>query len=157
MRDTIIILILIGAIAGFLVTRISGEDGKSAAVYLSDLNYPTQTINIGAATITVSVADTNKTRMQGLSGVAELNNDEGMLFVFEEDGLYSFWMKDMLIPIDIMWITVEGEIVGLFERFDPSSYPRTIASEVPARYVLEVKAGFIDEEKVKLGDQIFFE
>jgi uncharacterized membrane protein (UPF0127 family) len=75
-----------------------------------------------------------------------------MLFVFPEDGLYSFWMKDMLISIDILWISADGEIVHIVERVSPESYPEHFVSESPARYVLELPAGYVGSRGISVGD-----
>jgi uncharacterized membrane protein (UPF0127 family) len=93
---------------------------------------------------------------RGLGGRQSLPDDRGMLFVFPESGLHAFWMKDMLIPIDIIWISAEGQVVDVqtaqpepgvadpqLKRYNPSG---------PARYVLEVRAGLAAEKGVRAGD-----
>ena len=94
---------------------------------------------------------------RGLGGRQSLPDDGGMLFVFQEPGLHGFWMKDMLIPIDIIWISDGGRVVDVqtaqpepgvadpqLKRYNPSG---------PARYVLEVRAGLADEKGVQVGDE----
>lgn len=111
-----------------------------------------RTIDLGGQTIRVSMADTSETRGVGLGGRAALAPDEGMLFVFPQDGKYGFWMKNMRFSIDILWLTADGRIVYLAENISPETYPEVFASAVPARYVLELPAGFIGEYFVKVGD-----
>src|SRR3990167_10987110 len=101
-----------------------------------------RTIQLNGQTIRVSVADTETAREQGLSGRAGLATDEGMLFVFLKDGKYAFWMKDMLFSIDILWLSSDGAVVFMAKNVSPDTYPRAFAPDGPARYVLELPAGF---------------
>ena len=94
---------------------------------------------------------------RGLGGRESLPDDRGMLFVFPEPGRHGFWMKDMLIPIDIIWISAEGRVVDIqaaqpepgvadpqLKRYNPSG---------EAKYVLEVRAGLAAEKGVQVGDE----
>jgi uncharacterized membrane protein (UPF0127 family) len=109
---------------------------------------------VGGETLHVSVADTPAAREKGLSGKTGLAPDEGMLFVFPVAGVYSFWMKDMRFPIDILWIANDGTIVAIKENFSPASYPQTFAPATPARYVLEVPAGYCAAHQLQVGGRI---
>ncbi len=106
----------------------------------------------GHLPVCVSVADTARTRQLGLSGRSRLSADEGMLFVFPEDGKYAFWMKDMRFSIDIIWLSAAGSIVHITRSVSPDTYPRTFESDTPARYVLELSAGYVGAHDVKIGD-----
>ena len=103
------------------------------------------------ATISVEIADTAFTRMRGLSGHAPLLADEGMLFIFDEPGVYGFWMKDMLFPIDIIWLDANRNVVHIKSNADPSSYPESFAPEMPAQFVLEVTAGYTNANGIEIG------
>ncbi len=107
---------------------------------------------LGGEALLLVVADTDILRKQGLSGHRPLALNEGMLFVFPADDKHSFWMKDMLFPIDIFWLDNEYRIVDVKERATPESYPEVFTSSVPARYVLELSEGFFSSHKLKLGD-----
>lgn len=95
--------------------------------------------------IDVRVADTNKTMELGLSYFKSLPKKQGMLFVFPQVGIYSFWMKDMNFPIDIIWMDENFTVVDRFINVDPSSYPKTYTPSTPAAYVLEIPANTADE------------
>jgi uncharacterized membrane protein (UPF0127 family) len=86
-------------------------------------------------------ADTSTEREQGLSGRVDIPEDYGMLFVFPEKGDYAFWMKDMLVPIDILWLSDTGTITGIERSVQPATYPSTFHPPLPVRYVLETRAG----------------
>jgi uncharacterized membrane protein (UPF0127 family) len=113
---------------------------------------PTRTITLEGRAIRVAVADSDALRAQGLSGTSHLQEDEGMLFVFEEDGIYPFWMKDMRYSIDILWLDATGRVVHLEKSLSPDSYPQSFTPHSPARYVLEVRAGFADQHDIQIGD-----
>lgn len=110
------------------------------------------TIQINERIIRVEIADSPSERERGLSGKEGLAEDEGMLFVFEEDGRPAFWMKDMLFAIDIVWISRDGAIVHIEENVAPETYPASFAPRSEARYVVELPAGYASKYTVRLGD-----
>ncbi len=111
---------------------------------------------LGGVELFLKVADTEDLRAQGLSGSKPLFLNEGMLFVFPQEGLYGFWMKDMLFSIDILWLDSSYRIVDVKENATPGSYPESFVSSVKARYVLELSAGFFEAHKLKKGDRVEF-
>src|SRR3989344_8005153 len=78
-----------------------------------------QTVNLKGEKIVVEVADTVAKQIQGLSGRASMKNNEGMLFVFKEEAIQSFWMKDMQFSLDILWIDENKIIVGIERNVSP--------------------------------------
>ncbi|MCE9541342.1 DUF192 domain-containing protein [Candidatus Kaiserbacteria bacterium] len=115
---------------------------------------PTKTISIAGTSVRVAIADTPAKREQGLSGQAGLGENEGMLFIFPADGIFSFWMKDMLFSIDILWITADGKVVYMAQNAKPESYPASFMPDLAARYVLELPAGWAKAHNVSIGDQV---
>lgn len=111
---------------------------------------------INDAVFTVQIADSDYERAQGLSGVPSLRDNQGMLFLFDAPGNYLFWMKDMLIPIDIVWIDSNWQIVHIEHAVSPDSYPKTFGTEIPSQYVLEVAAGTAEQLKIRVGNTIQF-
>lgn len=121
---------------------------------------PQKTLIIDGITIHVEIADTAAKRAQGLSGVSTLGEDNGMLFVFDTgDVTPTFWMKDMLIPLDMIWIS-HGKIAHIDKNVPkpaantPDNQLKTYSAGTPIDYVLEVNAGFSDKNKVKVGDLV---
>jgi hypothetical protein len=113
-------------------------------------------VYVDGTAVHVTIADSPQEREQGLSGRAQLPPDEGLLFVFGEPGIYSFWMKDMLFSIDILWFSEERELIHIEEKVRPDSYPTQYAPEADSLYVLEVPAGFVEEYEINIGDQLTF-
>ena len=111
-----------------------------------------RTVQLDGQTIHVAVVDTPVARQRGLSGRQGLAGDEGMLFVFPQNGRYSFWMKDMLFVIDIVWISADGSIVDMVQNVSPDTYPTSFVPKAPARYVLELPAGYVKDHNVQIGD-----
>ncbi len=128
-----------------------------------------KTIKIDSNEISVEIADTQALRTKGLSGRLSLEENSGMLFIFDTEGGYStqnitlvFWMKDMLIPIDIVWIN-DGKIVKIDANIEPPKEGTTdkdlllYTPDQPVDYVLEVNAGFSAKKEIKVGDSVDLE
>lgn len=99
-------------------------------------------IVLGDTSVTADIADTEALREQGLSGREPLTDEQGMLFVFPTDGTHSFWMKDMKFAIDMIWLSSEKRVVYIAANATPESFPASFTPTSPARYVLEVPAGW---------------
>lgn len=140
------------------IPTIGNMAPSPAANLISEVSTTTtavpHTIDLNEFAIRVSIADTRAGREQGLSGREGLASDEGMLFVFPEDGLYPFWMKDMRFSIDIIWISHDGFITNIAENVSPTTYPESFTPDTPARYVLELPAGWVSSHGVRLGSLV---
>jgi len=104
--------------------------------------------------VSVMMANTSKEMVKGLSGHPGLKENEGMLFAFEKEGTYIFWMKDMNFGLDILWLDRNGKIVYILENLPPctSKACPKYASKLSAQYVLEVPAGYVKAHALKTGD-----
>jgi uncharacterized membrane protein (UPF0127 family) len=104
------------------------------------------------------IADTEFTRQQGVMFRKGLADNQAMLFAFEEEGRPEFWMKDTYFPLDFIWINKDKIVVDINTNVPPclqADCPRIIPS-IPAQYVLEVKAGTAQKNKIKIGDKVSF-
>lgn len=113
-----------------------------------------KSIRVGGVIVSAEVASTAPAREKGLSGHRPLGEQEGMLFVFDKDDTYGFWMKDMQFAIDIIWIDAEGKIITIAKNVEPASYPEVFYPARPARYVLEVPAGFAQKRSLAEGGKV---
>jgi uncharacterized protein len=106
--------------------------------------------------VRVELARTDPQREVGLMNRPKLADDAGMLFLFEDTAERAFWMRNTLIPLDILFIDEEGRIVGIVEGAEPlSERSRTVGR--PSRYVLEVNGGWSAAHGVRAGDRVRFE
>jgi len=101
----------------------------------------------------VEIAATDASRQRGLMYRTHLGNDKGMLFIFDTPGQYPFWMKNTLIPLDIIWIGTDKTIVSIVENAQPcGALCPLINPEKTAQYVLEIRAGQSGRVGLKVGD-----
>jgi len=112
------------------------------------------TVYIDNIVLSVSVADSSQERTAGLSGVSALSELEGKLFIFDEDNRHGIWMKDMELPIDVLWFNSDLELVHIEEAIQPSSYPTVFAPDQDARFVIETNAHLADSLQIQLGDRL---
>lgn len=108
--------------------------------------------------LTAELAITDEERQLGLMFRDTINWDQAMLFIFEEERIQTFWMKNMRFPLDILWLDREKRIVHI-ERHVPPCKKEPCPSyspESPAMFVLELKAGSISKNKLKLFDKVEF-
>lgn len=121
-----------------------------------DFISPTKEITVDGIQVRIALADTPLLRELGLSGVKQLKEGEGMLFVFEKEGMHSFWMKDMHFSLDMLWISSDGRVVFIEKSVTPETFPKAFISNTPAQYVLEVGAGFSEKYGIEVGDRAIF-
>ncbi|HEX9594771.1 MAG TPA: DUF192 domain-containing protein [Candidatus Saccharimonadales bacterium] len=122
------------------------------SAFSSRVSGPTATINSQA--VSLEVADEQDEITRGLGGRESLPNDSGMLFVMPEPIIPNFWMKDMLFPIDFIWIDEEMKIVAITPSIGVDSYPITFSPPSPVKYVLEVNAGLSAHNGWLPGDSV---
>lgn len=114
-------------------------------------------LRIKDTTLSVEVAEKNQDRFKGLSGRECLNNNAGMLFVFDVADTHCFVMRDMRFAIDMVWLDQSKKIAHIKENAQPESYPaETFCPDKPSLYVLEVASGAVNTSGWKVGDQVSF-
>jgi uncharacterized membrane protein (UPF0127 family) len=110
----------------------------------------------GDVPVAVEIAATPERQSLGLMYRKELGTDAGMLFVFPRSQHLTFWMKNTVLPLDMIFIGDDHHIVGIVKDAVPyTTTPREVAGE--SRYVLEVNAGFSDRRGVRAGDAVTFD
>lgn len=156
MNLTIITAILIAVLSIVYIHKISKaevpENPESQYVELE----------INGEEYRLEVADTNAKRMRGLMNVGNLPENTGMLFVFDIEGIHPFWMKNTLIPLDIIWLNSAGDVVYLKENAEPCKnlVGAVCSSIVPnkmAKYVIELNSGDVSKLGLEVGDKIAVE
>ncbi len=135
-------------------------DGRQPVQALDPVKTPTPqtTITVGGHPVKVEMANTEVLRRLGLSGRSQLSPGEGMLFSFDQENVKpAFWMKDMIIPIDIVWID-DNTVIQIHESVQPPA-PETADRDLklylpnaPIDSVLELPAGYAKEVGIAVGD-----
>lgn len=125
----------------------------------SSESYETTTVTLQTSSaslaITAEIANTDAKRSQGLMDRMTLADDAGMLFVFDEATLRSFWMKNTYVSLDIIFIGSDKTILYIEENTTCLS-ETSIAPDVQTQYVLEVNAGYAAEHGLSVGDEVEF-
>ena len=103
--------------------------------------------------LNIEVADTDLKRKIGLQCRKVLKKDEGMLFRWKSEDYRIFWMKETSIPLDIIFIDKNYQIIDVFYNAKPFDLS-PISSEFKAKYVLELNAGVFDSNNLRLSDEI---
>ena len=147
-RTQVLIVIPVAAALIGAVAIISMQNDSK----LEPVAFQRGTIKVDDVELEVQIADNQVRRGMGLSFQEQLPYDQGMLFVFENPGNYSFWMVDMKFSLDIIWFDNDGKVVHIETDLPPCetapetmNCPKTNSGDKEAVYILEVTAGFIDE------------
>jgi uncharacterized membrane protein (UPF0127 family) len=122
-----------------------------AFIYVIFPNLPQSktSLQLGDGIFHATIAASNNARDKGLSGVSELAVDQALLMVFPSDGKWGIWMKDMKIPIDIVWLNSDKKVVYIVKNAPPegsTSVPYT--PKTPAKYVIELPTGTVDGKAI---------
>lgn len=137
-----LVLLLIALVASYIVSNFK----------------PTTDFRVGSGVYHLWIADNEARRIQGLSGVEKLAPYEGLLMKFDDDGLWGIWMKDMHVPLDILWIDKDKTVVHIVKNADPKLSTDTVFTpKRPARYVVELPAGSVDKAAIQIGGVVLFD
>ena len=100
------------------------------------------------------IADTPAKQELGLGKRPTIEDNYGMMFVFPKADRYGFWMKDMLAPIDIIWLSDNGTVILIDHGVDPGTYPHVFYPPTPVKYVLETRAGYARDHGLEVDSKI---
>jgi len=144
--------ILIGGLVAILLALVVS--------FMATHFQPTTQVTLGSGTFSTRVASTDAAREKGLSGVEKLSPNEGLLMVFDSDDKYGIWMKDMNIPIDILWLDKDKKVIFIVMDAQPEADNIDLKTYVPlspARYVVELQSGAIKKAGITIGSEAEFE
>jgi uncharacterized membrane protein (UPF0127 family) len=119
--------------------------------------YRNLTVTIDRYNISAFVADTDDKRSKGLSGVENMSENQGMLFIFNYPSKQGFWMKEMMFPLDIIWLDSNNSVIHIEKKLQPCMsvlFCSVYSPSSDAKYVLETISGFTDLHSVNEGDKI---
>ena len=135
--------------------NINVSNNSSNENIISNNKLKNNYVIINSYTIDVELALTNEERQKGLMGRENLDDGEGMLFVFDDEKKHEFWMKNMIISLDIIWIDSDGKVVHIEKQVPPCEENCIIYSpSAPAKYVLELNSGSAKRLSIENGIEI---
>jgi uncharacterized membrane protein (UPF0127 family) len=124
----------------------------SSVAARADVSFRTGQVQVAGHALKVEIADHEPQRMQGLMFRKKLGANDGMVFLFEEPGYHSMWMKNTLIPLSVAFIDGEGRILNILDMEPETLDAHTAAG--PAVFALETNKGWFAAKKVKPGDKV---
>lgn len=153
----IVIAVLAVAVIGFFIFNNLIKNNKPELEYYTftkegELTF-TDTLGTLKAKIDLEIADNDYERQLGLMNRKEMKENQGMLFIFPRQDYQSFWMRNTLISLDMIFVNDKKKIVTIHKNtkiLSDQSYP----SSEPAKYVVEVLGGFADRYNIQVGDKI---
>jgi uncharacterized membrane protein (UPF0127 family) len=158
---------LIASIAGIYLFMMGNSSATQTGSHnlLDGISIPTNRylkadVTVNGYKLIVDLALTQDQQTKGLAVKNHMNESEGMLFVFQQPSMPSFWMKDMKFPIDIIWLGANRSVVYIAPNLEPCPSQSDCPGYVPSRdslYVLETTAGFSHRHNVKVGTQTNFQ
>lgn len=138
---------------GYLLTHLPQEEG-----YQGSVNATFSTDGSELTWANLEVADNETERAEGLMNTTDLGKHEGMLFIFPDQEMRSFWMKNTLIPLDMIFLNEDREVINVETAYpEPNTSDEDLKiyrSERPAKYVIEVNAGFAENYSITEGTKI---
>jgi len=149
-RGQVLIPISIAAV----IIGVVGLMTMPSEIKLESVEFPMGTIKVDDIPLQVMIADTEPRRVRGLMFEDQLPYDQGMIFVFEESGLYSLWMLNMQFSLDMIWFDQDGKVVHIEKDVPPCKTAleittcQSIIPDEEAVYVLEVTSGFVDQNNI---------
>ncbi len=136
-----VVVVVIAAAASFMLTHFQ----------------PRTEVRLSSGVFQLRLAADELSREKGLSGVESLTSNDGLLMIFDTDDKWAIWMKDMNIPLDIIWLDSSKKVIYIVKNAEPElSTDKVFTPAEKARYVIELSAGATQKYGIKLGDQASF-
>jgi len=145
--------VVLSVFIAFALPGCSGAETPPSAEQASEISPLTIDTAGGVQHFSVEVVETPEAQSRGLMYRTHLAPDAGMLFPFGDDAPRSFWMKNTILPLDMIFIRSTGEIVAIAENTVPYSL-RPISPRALASAVLELNAGTAQRLGIRLGDHV---
>lgn len=147
--------------SGLFIAVSAGVMGLMAATMPNDapVFHLDKSVTVNGQKLDLELAETNAQVTEGLSDRLSMKDDQGMLFLVGDAGVYPFWMNRMHFPLDIIWIK-DGQVVEIAADLPPPTkthgIPVTYTPKAEANEVLEITAGGAERYGLKIGSQVDF-
>ncbi|MEQ1517899.1 MAG: DUF192 domain-containing protein, partial [Usitatibacteraceae bacterium] len=139
----------------FLVATISCNgfaDASTGAEGKPQAGLPTISLKVGSQAVRAEIANTEASRQVGMMYRKKMAPQDGMLFIFPEVGYHAMWMRNTFIPLSVAYMDERGAILSIHEMQPLSDIAHQSAG--PARFALEMNAGWFSTHKIKAGDAV---
>lgn len=155
------VILIISVVLALVIIIPDDESNQNRIDDSNEINVNEDRIEIkflggNEVNIDTEVADNPAKRSFGLMNREELGEKEGMIFIFNNEQELSFWMKNTLIPLDIIFINEQKEIISIHKNTEPENVEKRYNSNGKALYAIEVNGGFTDIHGISEGDKIDF-
>ncbi len=157
----IVALVAIAAVAYYVVNNkkntqsFTVENTAPTFKKEGELSFISKVDNETLAAIDIEIADTDQKTAQGLMYRSSMPQNAGMLFLMPREEIQGFWMRNTYIPLDMIFVNSNKEIVTIHANTTPMN-EKSYISTAPALYVVEVNAGYCNKNNIKEGDKIDF-
>lgn len=158
MRNVVVALIITAVIAVFIFSTRAQPQQSSEVMPSPTVAIRIATVTIQNKTFTIEIADSPTERAKGLSQRSSLDKDVGLLFIFENEGMHTFWMKDTLIPLDMIFIN-NNRVTTIHKNVQPQpnvseNQLHRYAPTEPVTFVLEINGGLSEVHGFRVGDTV---
>ena len=154
-------LVIVGAAVAYFIMNKDTNQGftieNSAPTFKKEgeLSFISKDDNETLAVIDIEIADNDQKTTQGLMYRSSMPQNAGMLFLMPREDIQGFWMRNTYIPLDMIFINGNKQIVTIHANTTPMN-ENSYISTAPALYVVEVNAGYCNKNSIKEGDKIDF-
>lgn len=143
--------------AGFVVGGALIVIASAGIAFAATTFQPRTEVRLESGMFNARIADTSTSRTEGLSGVEKLKPNEGLLMVFDYPDKWPIWMKGMKVPIDILWLNADKQVIHIVKNASPElGTSKSFSPTKPALYVLELPASTVDTYGIRVGEAAIF-
>ena len=151
----ILIILVIGTLIGLFILNSNQSNVQSDQSKLQALTDSSKvSVKINNSTLKLEVARSEQKREEGLMNIKKMQDNSGMIFIFEDEQIRTFWMKNTYISIDIIFLDKDLKIVKIFENTKPLQTSEIYSSDYPSQFVIEANSGWVEKHNLKVSDKL---
>lgn len=152
----IIAILAIASVVTFLYLSLYPKSTDKEAIVAFNRKTVVIHTESGDRSYSTEIAETDKQLARGLMYRESIGENEGMLFIFSKPDRINMWMKNTLIPLDMLFIDSTGKIVYIAHETEPKSLRMINAGNIPVISVMELKGGITKKHNINIGDKVYY-